>query len=457
MNAPQRLVVRQPRATCVRHLIVQFSLSGAAKHFVNELARKHAPALASDAGPGAVELAIGLSFQGLRALNLPLPYQAALARLAPAFAQGAPLRAAEFLGDTGPSAATAWEPGFGLVQAHAVITLHAGDEPALQEASTAIEELARSAKVAIVGRHHGARLPRTRNQQGEWVHFGYRDGLTHVHVQGYASDAAAPAHATGELLLGHANDASFNPWALPLSPAPMRGFFANASFGVLRKMHQDEPLFRQRLGAWAKQLKQTENFVRAKLCGRWPEGGLIDATGQAPVSTAAPPGADFNFDADPDGLGCPFGAHIRRMNPRGQGVVHTRPRPLVRRGMPYGPVFNEAAEEPVDTQRGLLGLFFCASLEEQFEHVLGQWADRNPIGPHNPGQAKDPFAATHDDPQAAFAVPLGQGQPPALLRGFAPFVTTRGTVYLFYPAQTAWSMLCSGQDYAEDGQPGSFG
>ncbi len=457
MNAPQRLVVRQPQASCVHHLIVQFAHSGAAKQFVNELARDHAPALAGDADAGGVELAIGLSFQGLRALNLPLPYQAVLARLAPAFAQGAPVRAAEFLGDTGPSAATAWEPGFGLLQAHAVITLHAGTEPALRQATTAIEDLARAAKVAIVGLHPGARLGHPPKKQGEWVHFGYRDGLTRVQVQGYAGDAAAPAHATGELLLGHANDASFNPWALPLSPARMRAFFANASFGVLRKMQQDEPRFRQCLGEWARQLKQSEDFVRAKLCGRWPAGGFVNATGQEPAQATAPPGDDFDFAADPDGLGCPFGAHIRRMNPRGQGVVHARGRPLVRRGMPYGPAFDEATAEPAGTQRGLLGLFFCASLEEQFEHVLGQWADRNPIGPHNPGQAKDPFAATHDDPHAAFAVPLGNDKPPALLRGFAPFVTTRGTVYMFYPAQTAWGMLCSGQDYAEDGQPGSFG
>ncbi len=453
MNAPQRLVVRQPHAACVRHLIVQFPLSGAAKHFVNELAREHAPALAGDAGAGAVELAIGLSFQGLRALNLPLPYQAALARLAPAFAQGAPLRAAEFLGDTGPSAATAWEPGFGLLQAHAVITLHASTEPALQRAAGAIEDLARSADVAIVGQQFGARLGHPDGKEGEWVHFGYRDGLTRVQVKGYTSDTAAPAHATGELLLGHANDASFNPWALPLSPARMRQFFNNGSFGVLRKMQQDEPLFRQRLGEWARQLGKDEDFVRAKLCGRWPDGRLFDATGQVSDPAAAPPGDNFNFNADPDGLGCPFGAHIRRMNPRGQGVVHERGRPLVRRGMPYGPAYSDAT---AGARRGLLGLFFCASLEEQFEHVLGQWADRNPIGPHNPGQAKDPFAATHDDPQAAFAVPLGKDQPPALLRSFAPFVTTRGTVYLFYPAQAAWGMLCSGQDYAEDGQPGSF-
>ncbi len=453
MNAPQRLVVRQPHAACVRHLVVQFARSGAAKQFVNELARRHAPALANDAGAGGVELAIGFTFQGLRGLNLPLPYQAALARLAPAFAQGAPVRAAEFLGDTGPSAATAWEPGFGLLQAHAVITLHASEEPALQRATSQIEALAGDAGVAIVGQHPGARLGHPPDRQGEWVHFGYRDGLTRVQVQGYTSDATAPAHATGELLLGHANDASFNPWALPLSPARMRAFFADASFGVLRKMGQDEGLFRQRVGHWAKQLGQSEDFVRAKLCGRWPEGGLIDASGQAPDPAAQPPGNDINFNADPDGLGCPFGAHIRRMNPRGQGVVHVRGRPLVRRGMPYGPLFSPATE---NTERGLLGLFFCASLEEQFEHVLGQWADRNPIGPHNPGQAKDPFAATHDDPHAAFAVPQGKDQPPALLRGFAPFVTTRGTAYLFYPAQTAWSMLCSGQDYADDDQPGSF-
>ena len=47
-------------------------------------------------------------------------------------------------------------------------------------------------------------------------------------------------------------------------------------------------------------------------------------------------------------------------------------------------------DEPAK-KRGLLGLFFCASLEDQFEHLLSQWGDATPMGPPNRGTAKDPF------------------------------------------------------------------
>ena len=41
----------------------------------------------------------------------------------------------------------------------------------------------------------------------------------------------------------------------------------------------------------------------------------------------------FDFSDDPDGQGCPFGSHIRRMNPRAERVAPFRERPLMRRGM----------------------------------------------------------------------------------------------------------------------------
>ena len=57
------------------------------------------------------------------------------------------------------------------------------------------------------------------------------------------------------------------------------------------------------------------------------------------------------------------------MNPRKDPIVPLSKRPLIRRGMPYGPKFDQEPDAP----RGLLGLFFCASLEDQFEHLLIEW------------------------------------------------------------------------------------
>ena len=48
---------------------------------------------------------------------------------------------------------------------------------------------------------------------------------------------------------------------------------------------------------------------------------------------------------DFDGVHCPMGTHIRRANPRGAQIVQRSAnytRPLVRRGMPYGPPYDPA-------------------------------------------------------------------------------------------------------------------
>ena len=62
---------------------------------------------------------------------------------------------------------------------------------------------------------------------------------------------------------------------------------------------------------------------------------------------------NFTYGDDPEGLKCPIGAHIRRMNPRDislgfDGRLATRRR-ILRRGLAYGPYAPEGVE--VDSQR----------------------------------------------------------------------------------------------------------
>ena len=67
------------------------------------------------------------------------------------------------------------------------------------------------------------------------------------------------------------------------------------------------------------------------------------------------------FFNDRDGMRCPVGAHIRRLNPR-SATVMGRPhsRRIIRRGMPYGPAFHPA--KPDDVERALVGMFIFADL-----------------------------------------------------------------------------------------------
>ena len=73
--------------------------------------------------------------------------------------------------------------------------------------------------------------------------------------------------------------------------------------------------------------------------GRWRNGAPLVLTPDRPDPTMAA-GNDFGYrNHDPDGLRCPFSAHIRVVNPRDQEldpVVDGVPT-VIRRGMPYGP------------------------------------------------------------------------------------------------------------------------
>jgi deferrochelatase/peroxidase EfeB len=86
------------------------------------------------------------------------------------------------------------------------------------------------------------------------------------------------------------------------------------------------------------------------------------------VPTAAHPDS---FD-DSRGARCPIGSHIRRCRPRSgkvagsSGDLHR----LIRRGIPYGPPYDPNSP-PDGIERGLLGLFLCVSLKDQFESCTG--------------------------------------------------------------------------------------
>jgi deferrochelatase/peroxidase EfeB len=461
----QRLVVRGYTLNRSRHFVLQVRDPAAARRFLKELVCgrmiTNATIDHSDAAllnlHGHCPANIGFSFRGLEALQLDLAYLRVFQEKSPAFAEGAYARAAQRLADTGDSAARCWDECFRPDRAHVLLSIYADEQCELDARARALERLPGAGglenwKLVLDGCHL------SRDRKKRTVHFGFRDGISDPPIEGFPEREptlrwpAPKAHAAGEFLLGYANDEGFNPWLLvnpstlpnPWLPPSARvdaGFFRNGSFAAFRKIEQHEREFRAFVSLWATKFGVSEEYVRAKLVGRWDDGHVVQPGEECPPAPPRSPEArrkddtrlnDFDFSIDREGEGCPFGAHIRRMNPRADPVVPFRRRPLARRGMPYGPPYEPASA----ARRGLLGLFFCASLEDQFEHLLGQWGNANPMGPDNRGTAKDPIIGNHEDPAAMFDIPMA-GESLRPISGFAPLVATRGTLYAFYPGLKA--------------------
>ncbi len=449
------LAVSRPAGPAVTHLLIQVPPRRGAAVLA---ALRTLPVSFGLPAMGTCFVSVGMSFEGLVALGLPERYQRVFLRLAPAFHEGAPLRSRR-LGDGGPNAVANWCDAFRQDRAHVLVSWHGSEQDARLGVDAFRKTLSDSQCPAGIAEFNGMRLQPPGNAVGDWVHFGYRDGISELVIDGMSKAAPDPRdHATGELLLGYPNDSGSNRFALTRLRDKPRRFFQGGSFGVFRPMAQDIVAFEKEVGRWQKQLapvgpefKVSRAFVKAKLGGRWPDGRTIVP------GTFEPTGNEFHLAkalaGDRNGLGCPFGAHVRRMRSpdRGDGLVI--PRPLQRRGVPFGPADWSESPKPDGVPRGLLGHFFCASIETQFEHLLGQWAARAPLDFPPDDCARDPLIGPHEDPVAALRVPIDR-RPVQHLGGMQHWTTTLGTLYAWYPEQAAWQAVLD-QDYVpiEDEEP----
>jgi Dyp-type peroxidase family protein len=109
---------------------------------------------------------------------------------------------------------------------------------------------------------------------------------------------------------------------------------------------------------------------------------------------------------------------------------------IIRRGLPYG----QPLEADPDGSRGLVFVCYSASIANGFETIQQQWCDRGfQLGlgeepdyllqqPNEQGRLTGRMAISYDPPRVL--------APPA-----APFVTVRGTEYLFMPGRSGLAAL----------------
>jgi deferrochelatase/peroxidase EfeB/predicted acylesterase/phospholipase RssA len=458
----QRLALSGSDFDCSCHLVLEVEDTSNARKFLGSVLQEQGwvtfgerDRVRKDGGEDDREpaVSIGFTYRGLQALGVPDRYLNELRVKAPAFCEGAPARAARRLGDAGPSAAERWEPMFAFDRGHVLISIHGPNRGAVDSMRKRLAATA-GARLGFDGWEKGI-LPAehlTKDKKNRTVHFGFRDNLARPRIVEERFDPHNLRHRTGELVLGYLNDEQFNRWddGLGHTAPDVPQFFRNGSFAVLRKIEQNEEAFNNYLNQQASALHVTTDYLKAKLCGRWPNGVRVMPGHDLAQPSAPKPEDGFDFKDDTQGFGCPFGAHIRRTNPRGDSIAPPRLRPLFRRGMPYGRKYGDGTEHE---KRGLIGLFFCASIEDQFEVVMSEWVEKKPMGPRNLGNAKDPLIGHHDD-GAFFHIPQENG-PGIKLTGFEPFVTTRGTLYALFPSLSALCDIARMESAASLGaQPG---
>jgi Dyp-type peroxidase family len=371
---------------------------------------------------------------------------------------------ARVLGDVGKNAPEHWTWGGRQNPVHAELLIYAKTPAALQAAE---------AREASRLEQHGLRpAARVRLKElpplGEVVRepFGFVDGISQPAIKGVLSSRTAHSNdlvEPGEFILGYPDgrqqfpptpqvDAAADtgdllpnlPQDFPASegrPADVRDLGQNGSFLVIRQLEQNVAAFDAFLHSAATKLGPPntgrEDWLAAKLVGRWKDGAPLVCYPVVPPQTY-----DITHDMpflfglqDPQGLACPFGAHIRRANPRDSfgatdpdQIGLTNRHRLLRRGRTY--VAGDNAEA---VGSGILFMCLNADIERQFEFVHQTWIGSNSFD--GLVAENDPIVVGGGD----FTVPLASG--PEHVTGLQSFVTVVGGGYFFLPSKSALQFL----------------
>ncbi|WP_159982554.1 MULTISPECIES: peroxidase [unclassified Novosphingobium] len=374
------------------------------------------------------------------------------------------------LGDAGENAPQYWNWGAGAKEPHVLLILLSTEEAIATREAQIVNALP-SAGCTLLA------LNRSNAHVGHEP-FGFADGVSQpvldwegtLRPGGVRDRVYRNRLAMGEVLLGYPNEYGF------VADHPTKaGVGRNGSYLVYRQLEQDVRGFWQ----WLAQVAGPGGAgdLAARMVGRTMDGAPLDDLPVTPVEGTQDRDNSFTFAADPDGIACPIGAHIRRANPRSsddpQGrrgfvrdllsslglkgtaihdaVAAARFHRIVRRGRPYGPAISPA--EAITAAEGAPLLpsgihFIClnANLARQFEFVQGAWiaspsfaglsGESDPLlghrGPADGSLATDAFS--HVDRHGC----------PRLLGGVPRFVTVKGGAYFFLPGLKGLAAILSG-------------
>jgi deferrochelatase/peroxidase EfeB len=333
--------------------------------------------------------------------------------------------------------------------------------------------------------------------------FGFIDGISQPEID-WEQTRKVPINGNqveygnmiclGEFLLGHPNEYGRytdrplldvdNCGSSELSSAQdqpdKKDLGRNGTYVVMRQLVQDVRGFWQFLD----KTSDSNAHERNKLAGCMVGRELADGHPLVPISDKAIAGIgarsteigqnNFTYASDVEGTRCPYGAHIRRGNPR-NGDIPGAPRRLLstlirilgfgsnnirddliasarfhrilRRGREYGPKLtpeDALKTAPLeDAERGLHFVAINANSQRQFEFVQNAWMMRtkfdglteesDPLLGNRTPVAGCPFTNT-------FSVPQTRRIRRRIME-LPQFVTVRGGAYFFMPSMSALRYL----------------
>ncbi len=316
--------------------------------------------------------------------------------------------------------------------------------------------------------------------------FGFKDGISQPEIDWHQRYDTSGPHiqytnnvALGEFLLGYRNEYgkytnrplvdgdAASQSLLPAEDAPHRKDVGrNGTYLVMRQLQQDVRAFWRYVAAQCGGDFAAADKLAAAMVGRTRDGEPLVPVGQRPVSGVAKnlDQNQFTFEDDPAGNACPFGAHIRRSNPRNADYVG-RPSALgrliaalgfgpdgfrddltsavrfhriLRRGREYGSELSPAdalGPEPAnESERGLHFVCLNANISRQFEFLQNAWtlnakfsgldAENDPVLGNR--------TAVDGSAISEFSIPR-DGALRRRVSAMPRFVSVRGGAYFFLP------------------------
>jgi Dyp-type peroxidase family len=447
----QGFVLRGYDLPFARYMFLEIADAKRGQAFIGRLLDKITTGEHWDAGKPEWTLNIAFTHKGLVNLNLP---DASLLSFPVEFIQGMKARG-EILSDTGKNAPEKWDQVWREGWVDIWLAVNSKTQATLDTICADLQKLMdETGGVKIIGSQNAGALC-IDSEFSTKEHFGYTDGFGNPDFLGVERDTQPGQGklmpdgtwakiATGELLLGYADEAG----ELPVAPIPHL-LANNGTFMVYRKLHQNVATFRRYLEENGKLYAGGKEKLASKFLGRWRDGTPVELSPDAPnqeIVNDKQRNVNFTFGNDLDGTRCPIGAHVRRTNPRDafgfNGRLVNRRR-ITRRGLPYGPYVPEDQPVQDDGEHGIIFMALNASLFRQFEFVQQQWVEYG--NDARLGNDKDMLLGNHE-PRDKHMIQGTEDpkSPPFVCGGLPNFVELRGGNYFFLPSMTALRMIAAG-------------